>query len=81
MLTLLTYADIQAVHPDALTPWKAENLWRLSMSAATQMDRSVDEQRVRATGADDRIDRVVALLPGEEARSSRRFWKAFRSGI
>ena len=46
MLTLLTYADIQAVHPDALTPWKAENLWRLSMSAATQMvHRSVDEQR------------------------------------
>ncbi|MES2393182.1 MAG: HD domain-containing protein, partial [Acidobacteriota bacterium] len=30
MLTLLTYADIHAVHPDALTPWKAENLWRLS---------------------------------------------------
>ena len=66
MLTLLTYADIQAVHPDALTPWKAENLWRLSMSAANQMDRSVDEQRVRATGADDRIDRVVALLPGKK---------------
>jgi len=66
MLTLLTYADIQAVHPDALTPWKAENLWRLSMRAASQMDRSVDEQRVRATGADDRIDRVVALLPGKK---------------
>ncbi len=29
MLTLFTYADINAVHPDALTPWKAENLWRL----------------------------------------------------
>ena len=29
MLTLFTYADIKAVHPDALTPWKAENLWRL----------------------------------------------------
>ena len=29
MLTLFTYADIRAVHPDALTPWKAENLWRL----------------------------------------------------
>ena len=50
MLTLFTYADIQAVHPDALTPWKAENLWRLSMSAANQMDRSVDEERVHACG-------------------------------
>lgn len=61
MLTLLTYADIQAVHPDALTPWKAENLWRLSMSAANQMDRGVDDQRVR--GVNDRVARVQVLLP------------------
>ncbi len=67
MLTLFTYADIQAVHPDALTPWKAENLWRLSMNAANQMDRSVDEDRVRARQTDDRIDRVAALLlPGRK---------------
>ncbi len=67
MLTLLTYADIAAVHPDALTPWKAENLWRLSMNSANYMDRSVDEQRVRSTGSDERIDRVVALMPGRKA--------------
>jgi [protein-PII] uridylyltransferase len=30
------------------------------------MDRSVDEQRVRASGADDRVDRVVSLLPGKK---------------
>ena len=76
MLTLLTYADIQAVHPDALTPWKAENLWRLSMNAANQMDRSVDEQRVRARGTDDRIDRVVALLP-ERKREVEEFLEGF----
>ena len=29
MLTLLTLADIKSVNPEALTPWKAENLWRL----------------------------------------------------
>ncbi len=28
-LTLLTYADIHAVNPEALTPWKAEMLWQL----------------------------------------------------
>jgi [protein-PII] uridylyltransferase len=67
MLTLLTYADISAVHPDALTPWKAENLWRLSMNAANQMDRSVDEQRVRTTRTDERIHRVLDLLPGKKA--------------
>jgi [protein-PII] uridylyltransferase len=31
MLTLLTYADIKAVNPEALTPWKAENVWQLYM--------------------------------------------------
>jgi len=29
MLALMTYADVKAVHTDSLTPWKAENLWRL----------------------------------------------------
>ena len=33
MLTLLTYADIKSVNPDALTPWKAEMLWQLYAAA------------------------------------------------
>jgi [protein-PII] uridylyltransferase len=53
MLTLFTYADIRAVHPDALTPWKAENLWRLSMSTANQLDRNVDQERVPKGGRGD----------------------------
>ena len=48
LLTLFTFADISAVHPDALTPWKAENLWRLWMAAENQLDRSVDQDRVHA---------------------------------
>ncbi len=48
MLTLFTFADISAVHPDALTPWKAENLWRLWMAAENQLDRSVDQDRIHA---------------------------------
>ena len=67
MLTLFTYADIQAVHPDALTPWKAENLWRLSMRAANQMDRNVDEERIHARGKDERVAGVLALLPSQRA--------------
>jgi [protein-PII] uridylyltransferase len=70
MLTLFTYADIQAVHPDALTPWKAENLWRLSMNAANQMDRAVDEERVRTGGGlrqmDERIAKVLERVPGRQ---------------
>ena len=33
MLCLLTYADIKAVNPEALTPWKAENVWQLYIAA------------------------------------------------
>ncbi|MGA7159265.1 MAG: ACT domain-containing protein [Acidobacteriaceae bacterium] len=77
MLTLFTYADIAAVHPDALTPWKAENLWRLYIATANQLDRNVDEERVhtRVSGGalggwrkDEKITRVVALVPGREAQ-------------
>ncbi|SEG35917.1 UTP--GlnB (protein PII) uridylyltransferase, GlnD [Bryocella elongata] len=67
MLTLFTYADISAVHPDAITPWKAENLWRLEMRAANQLDRAVDEVRVHTAGgamwktSEDRVTAVLAL--------------------
>jgi [protein-PII] uridylyltransferase len=67
MLTLFTYADIQAVHPDALTPWKAENLWRLYLATASYLDRSVDDERVGERIGKDLVDRVAALLPGRRA--------------
>ncbi len=28
LLTILTYADISAVHPAAMTPWRLEQLWQ-----------------------------------------------------
>ncbi len=68
MLTLFTYADISAVHPDALTPWKAENLWRLSMATANQLDRSVDEERVHGGGTDaGHSAEVIARALGKAA--------------
>ncbi len=67
MLTLFTYADINAVNPDALTPWKAENLWRLYIATANYLDRSVDEERVTASEESEPVHRVAALLPGERA--------------
>jgi [protein-PII] uridylyltransferase len=63
MLTLFTYADIDAVHPDALTPWKAENLWRLYGATANYLDRSVDDERVGARTGGELVHRVVALVP------------------
>jgi [protein-PII] uridylyltransferase len=85
MLTLFTYADIRAVHPDALTPWKAENLWRLSMSTANQLDRNVDQERVpparggyaRRGGDAGRIARLLARAEPDERRDLERFVEGF----
>src|SRR5271154_1418051 len=66
MLTLMTYADIKAVHPDALTPWKAENLWQLYMSTANFMDRSVDEVRYHADLDPTLLYRISSMVPGKE---------------
>jgi [protein-PII] uridylyltransferase len=63
MLTLMTYADIRAVSPEALTPWKAESLWQLYMSASNFLDRSVDEVRYHAAADPALLSRIVALLP------------------
>ena len=80
MLTLFTYADINAVHPDALTPWKAENLWRLYIATANYLDRSVDEERVSARRESELVHRVVASAAGTGERRWRRFWRDSRSG-
>ena len=66
MLSLFTYADIQAVHPDALTPWKAENLWRLFLATMSYLDRTVDDERVGARVGKELVHRVAALLPGRK---------------
>lgn len=74
MLTLFTYADIAAVHPDALTPWKAENLWRLHIGTANFLDRNVDDERVAAASDGefgDVMHRVHALLPNRRADVAR----------
>jgi [protein-PII] uridylyltransferase len=66
MLTLMTYADIKAVHPDALTPWKAENLWQLYIATSNFLDRSVDEERFRVR-TDEALLRSIAALVPEQA--------------
>ncbi|MGH9587958.1 MAG: DUF294 nucleotidyltransferase-like domain-containing protein, partial [Acidobacteriaceae bacterium] len=62
MLTLMTYADIKAVAPEALTPWKAENLWQLYIGTSNFLDRSVDETRYHAQNDPGVLHRITALV-------------------
>jgi [protein-PII] uridylyltransferase len=62
MLTLLTYADIKAVNPDALTPWKAENVFQLYIATSNYLNHSVDE-RLRADTEDSHLAQIRTLAP------------------
>jgi [protein-PII] uridylyltransferase len=64
MLCLLTYADVRSVHPEALTPWKAEMLWQLYAASENYLTRSVDEERLRAGEQEQEFAaRVLEKLP------------------
>ncbi len=62
MLTLLTYADIKAVNPDALTPWKAENVFQLYIAAFNYLNHNVDE-RLRGDAEDNHLAQIRSLVP------------------
>jgi [protein-PII] uridylyltransferase len=73
MLTLMTFADIKAVNPDALTPWKAENLWQFYMSTSNFMDRSVDEARYHAAIDPTLLNRIRSMVPAAQHEELKQF--------
>jgi [protein-PII] uridylyltransferase len=76
MLCLMTYADIKAVNPDALTPWKADSLWQLYIATSNFMDRSVDQERYRSAVDPSLLKRILTLAP-ESAQELRSFLEGF----
>ena len=73
MLTLMTFADIRAVNPEALTPWKAESLWQLYMATANFMDRSVDEVRYHAAIDPTLLNRIRSMVPAAQYDALQQF--------
>jgi [protein-PII] uridylyltransferase len=45
-LTMLTYADISAVNPQAMTPWRLEQLWRVYVMAHEEFTRELVTERI-----------------------------------
>ena len=73
MLTLMTFADIRAVNPEALTPWKAENIWQFYMATANFMDRSVDEVRYHAAIDPTLLNRIRSMVPAGQFDDLKQF--------
>jgi len=75
LLCLMTYADIKSVNPEALTPWKAENVWQIYIAAANYLNRSAD-QRFHGEASDENVARLHALAP-----SAGKKMRAFLEGL
>jgi [protein-PII] uridylyltransferase len=79
MLCLFTYADIRAVNPEALTPWKAESLWQLYVSTENYLNRSLDDERVHAN--QDGREWVERILPLVSNDANRHHLREFLEGL
>ncbi len=79
MLCLFTYADVSAVNPEALTPWKAEMLWRLYAMTFNYLSHSLDQDRLRPAQQEAASLRsmVTFLEPGSRAEDLKAFLDGF----
>jgi [protein-PII] uridylyltransferase len=76
-LCLLTYADIHAVNPEALTPWKAEMLWQLFVATSNHFSRTLDRDRLHASDEAPLLEQVRAQAGGADKNEIERFLDGF----
>ena len=78
MLCLLTYADIKAVNPDALTPWKAENIWQLYIALPTTC---IDRGRAAARRRADEVLAHLRTLAPAAGKKTRNFSRRIAAAL
>jgi [protein-PII] uridylyltransferase len=66
-LCLMTYADIHAVNPEALTPWKAEMLWQLFVATSNHFSRTLDRDRLHASDEVSLLEQVCTQAGANKA--------------
>jgi len=76
-LCLLTYADIHAVNPEALTPWKAEMLWQLFVATSNHFSRTLDRDRLHASDEVPLLEQVSSHAGGANKADVERFFEGF----
>jgi [protein-PII] uridylyltransferase len=76
-LCLLTYADIHAVNPEALTPWKAEMLWQLFVATSNHFSRTLDRDRLHASDEVPLLEQVRAQAQVSDRKEIERFLEGF----
>jgi len=76
-LCLMTYADIHAVNPEALTPWKAEMLWQLFVAASNFFSRTVDRDRLHASDEAPLLEQVRVAAGNADNTEIERFLEGF----
>jgi [protein-PII] uridylyltransferase len=62
-LTLITYADISAVNPTVMTPWRAQQLWQLYTMVYNALTRELESDRI----AGGRTEETAAAFGPERA--------------
>jgi [protein-PII] uridylyltransferase len=76
-LCLMTYADIHAVNPEALTPWKAEMLWQLYVATSNHFSRTLDRDRLHASDEVPLLEQVSSQAGGANKAEVERFLEGF----
>src|SRR5580658_3958327 len=76
-LCLMTYADIHAVNPEALTPWKAEMLWQLFVATSNYFSRTLDRDRLHASDEVSLLEQVSSQAGGPNKHEIERFLDGF----
>jgi len=74
---LLTYADIHAVNPEALTPWKADMLWQLFVATSNHFSRTLDRDLLHVHDEVLLLDQVAAHSRAAGTVEIERFLEGF----